>query len=60
MDCYKCKGTNCTEINITLKGDEQSIKFYSCGHCETKWWMREGDELALGEFLTLTARHEGK
>ena len=60
MDCYKCKGTNCTEINITLKGDEQSIKFYSCGRCETKWWMREGDELALDEFLTLTAQHEGK
>ena len=60
MNCYKCKGTNCTEINITLRGDEQGIKFYSCSRCETKWWMRDGDEIDLGEFLTLTARHEGK
>ncbi len=59
MQCPQCKGQDCTEIEIRLKGDD-SVKFYSCRRCEVKWWEHDGDTIALDEVLSLTAEREGR
>jgi hypothetical protein len=57
MECPNCHGNDCTEIEITLKGDE-NVKFTSCRYCESKWWEREGTAVDLNQVLTLTAERE--
>jgi hypothetical protein len=59
MGCPVCTGQQTTEIEINLKGDE-AVRFYSCRRCESKWWKRDGDTVALDDVLTLTAQREGR
>lgn len=54
MRCPQCTESDCTEIEIRLK-DEENVKFYSCRRCEVKWWEREGGTVQLDEVLNLTA-----
>jgi transposase-like protein len=59
MKCPQCKGEDTIQIEISLKG-EDDVKFYSCRRCESKWWERDGDTIALDEVLNLTAEKEGR
>ena len=52
MRCSQCDGEDCIHIEIRLSGDD-SVQFYSCRLCETKWWEHQGDTVALDEVLTL-------
>lgn len=54
MKCPECGGTEFTDIEINLQTDDH-VNFHSCRHCETKWWERSGDPLALDEVLSLTS-----
>jgi len=59
MICPHCQGEDGIQIDIRLKGDE-GVEFFSCRRCETKWWERNGDTIALDEVLDLTARQEAR
>jgi hypothetical protein len=52
MRCSQCDGEDCIHIEIRLSGTD-SVEFYSCRMCETKWWEHQGDTIALDEVLTL-------
>jgi hypothetical protein len=57
MECPYCQGLDCIQIEIRLKGEE-TVQFFSCRRCETKWWERDGDTIDLEEVLHLTAESE--
>ena len=59
MQCPNCKGEDCTNIQIRLKGEE-TVQFFSCRKCEAKWWEHEGDTIALDEVLTLAAEKKDR
>ena len=59
MRCPHCDGEDCIQVEIQLKGEDQ-IQFYSCRRCEEKWWVRDGDTIALDDVLNLTSEREGK
>ncbi|MGI8773613.1 MAG: hypothetical protein ACR2KQ_01180 [Actinomycetota bacterium] len=59
MRCPSCEKEGCTEITINLSGDDNLI-FYSCRLCESKWWERGGDVIALDEVLSLTSQRDTK
>jgi formate dehydrogenase maturation protein FdhE len=59
MQCPSCRGQNTTSIVINLKADD-TVRFYQCRRCETKWWEHDGDTIALDEVLNLTAEAEAK
>jgi hypothetical protein len=56
MKCPQCSGET-TEIEIRFKSEE-SVRFFSCRFCETKWWKFAGEPIALDEVLSLTAEKE--
>lgn len=55
MRCPHCHGEDCIEIEINLQ-TEDSVRFFSCRRCETKWWERGGDTISLDEVLGLATR----
>lgn len=57
MRCTQCQMEDCVEIEIHLTG-EKTVQFYSCRNCEAKWWVRDGDTIALDDVLVL-ASHRG-
>jgi hypothetical protein len=59
MRCPHCDGEDCIQIEIRLKGEE-TVQFFSCRRCETKWWQRDGDTIALDEVLDLTSQLEAR
>ncbi|HEX2236311.1 MAG TPA: hypothetical protein VHK89_08550 [Actinomycetota bacterium] len=59
MLCPHCDGEDCIQIEIRLKGEE-TVQFFSCRRCETKWWQRDGDTIALDEVLDLTSQLEAR
>jgi hypothetical protein len=58
MICPQCQGEDCTEIEIHLR-EEDSVRFFSCRRCESKWWEHEGDPIALGDVLNLAQETVG-
>jgi transposase-like protein len=59
MHCPHCGEQDCIQIEIRLK-DEDTVQFFSCRHCEAKWWRHDGDTIALDEVLSLTAESEAR
>ncbi|MDQ3940503.1 MAG: hypothetical protein M3238_04035 [Actinomycetota bacterium] len=59
MRCPQCRNEDTTMIVIKLK-DDDSVSFYQCRRCESKWWEHAGDTIALDEVLNLTAAAETK
>lgn len=59
MRCPECKSEDTTMIEIKLK-EEDTVSFFQCRKCETKWWEHAGDTIALDEVLNLTADAESK
>lgn len=57
MQCPSCAATSTTEIEIRLKSEE-SVRFFSCRICESKWWKYEDNAINLSDVLTLTAEKE--
>jgi DNA-directed RNA polymerase subunit M/transcription elongation factor TFIIS len=56
LHCPHCDGQDCIQIEIHLQTDD-TVQFYSCRRCETKWWEREGEgEISLDEVLNLASQ----
>lgn len=52
MDCPQCAQPDVIEIEHRLP-DGTTVNFFSCHHCEEKWWSREGVDLDVAEVLEL-------
>ena len=55
MQCPTCRSEDCVQIEINLTVGN-SVEFYSCRACEAKWWVRDGDSVALDDVLDLAGR----
>jgi transposase-like protein len=54
MNCPECGSEETTQIEMKLAGD-LAVQFFSCRVCESRWWEKEGDTIALDEVLNLAA-----
>ena len=59
MRCQQCGGSDTTTIVIKLHEDD-SLSFYQCRRCESKWWEHDGGPIALDEVLNLTTEAEAR
>ncbi|HVL65529.1 MAG TPA: hypothetical protein VM573_10220 [Actinomycetota bacterium] len=57
MSCPECGREDSMEIEINLQ-EGAAVQFYSCRHCETKWWIREGTTITLDEVLDLATKRD--
>lgn len=55
MNCPECHGNDCIQIEINLAGEE-TVRFYSCRHCEAKWWQKAGASVALDDVLSMAGK----
>ena len=59
MLCPQCLSADTVEIAIQVK-ETDHVKFYSCRHCEKKWWERDGDAIALDDVLSLATTSKSR
>jgi hypothetical protein len=50
LSCRECGERSVIQIDVTLP-DGSEVIFCSCHRCESKWWDRDGEYLALGSVL---------
>ena len=50
MHCPTCRRTDVSEIQHTLP-DATEVTFFSCHHCEEKWWNGADGQIDLTEVL---------
>ncbi len=51
MACPVCRRDELVEIRLSLRGS--AVTMHSCASCEARWWDKEGQQLALGQVLSL-------
>jgi transcription elongation factor Elf1 len=54
MACPVCRTSKLVEIAINM-GDTR-VTMHSCSRCDTRWWDRDGDKLAVDGILSLAAQ----
>jgi hypothetical protein len=54
MACPVCRASKLVEIGINL-GDNR-VTLHSCSRCDTRWWDRDGDKVAVNGVLHLAAQ----
>jgi len=54
MVCPLCRSTALVQIGLTLR--EQQVTMHSCSSCDTRWWEKDGQRVALPSVLELAAR----
>ena len=57
--CPNCGSEDAVNIEINLE-TEDSVEFFQCRSCETKWWKRDGEAIDLQDVLEMTTRDERK
>ena len=57
--CPKCTSEDAVNIVINL-AEEEAVQFFQCRTCETAWWTKDGENLAIDDVLDLTMRDERK
>ena len=55
LSCGTCGADSVIQIELTL-ADGTEVDFYSCHHCESRWWNRDGESLGLDMVLNLARR----
>ena len=53
MVCPFCRSTALVEIGLTLRG--QQVTMHSCSSCDTRWWDKDGERVALPSVLEMAA-----
>jgi transposase-like protein len=53
--CGSCGADSVIQIELTL-ADGTEVSFFSCHRCESRWWNRDGQALALDAVLDLARR----
>lgn len=54
MVCPLCRSTALVQIGLTLR--DQEVTMRSCSSCDTRWWEKDGERVALPSVLELAAR----
>ncbi len=49
MTCPICNIANLVTINMSV--NDRSLTLHSCARCETRWWDRDGEHVALSSVL---------
>jgi Zn-finger nucleic acid-binding protein len=49
MTCPICNIANLVTINMTV--NDRALTLHSCARCETRWWDRDGEHVALRSVL---------
>ncbi len=52
MDCPQCSTPDVIEIEHLLP-DGTGVQFFSCHHCEERWWNQGGQDLDLSQILEM-------
>jgi hypothetical protein len=55
LACANCGSSSVIEIELTLP-DGTEVDFCSCHNCESRWWKRDGESLALDAVLDMARR----
>jgi DNA polymerase III alpha subunit (gram-positive type) len=56
MGGYRCNTCGSSDlITVTMTVDGQAVSFTACHDCQTKWWFRDGERVALESVLDLVA-----
>ena len=56
MGEHKCSTCGSNDlITVTMMVDGQTVSFTACHNCQTKWWFRDGQRVALESVLNLVA-----
>jgi DNA-directed RNA polymerase subunit M/transcription elongation factor TFIIS len=55
LSCGACGAQTVIQIELTLP-DGTEVEFYSCHECDTRWWNRDGEPLALDAVLDLARK----
>ncbi len=55
LRCTTCGEESVIMIELRLP-DGTEVDFCSCHRCESRWWNRDGEHLALDAVLDLTRR----
>jgi hypothetical protein len=53
MHCPRCRNSRLVQISLTLAGEHVQLR--SCSACDTRWWDREGEPIALHDVLQLAS-----
>lgn len=53
MKCPRCRGARLVCIDIQI--GEENVRLHSCSRCDTRWWERNGERVALEQVLNLAA-----
>ena len=53
--CGTCGADSVIQIELTM-ADGTEVDFFSCHKCESRWWNRDGEDLALDAVLDLARR----
>jgi len=51
--CKTCGSSDLVAITMTVDG--QDLSFTACHNCQTRWWFRDGQRVALESVLDLVA-----
>ncbi len=54
LSCATCGEQTVIQIELTLP-DGTEVLFCSCHRCESKWWDRDGEQLALDAVVDLAS-----
>jgi len=54
MVCPLCRSTALVTIGLTLR--EQQVTMHSCSSCDTRSWVKDGEQMPLPSVLELAAR----
>lgn len=53
MACPRCRNSQLVEINLTVGGEQVTMR--SCSRCETRWWEHDGEPMSLEHVRALAA-----
>jgi formate dehydrogenase maturation protein FdhE len=53
--CPACGTGDVISISMTVSGAD--LQFSTCHECEAKWWVRDGEQVALSSVLGTVAVH---
>jgi transposase-like protein len=51
MNCPRCQRAKLVRIDLELQGEP--VRLHSCSACDSRWWVRSGEQISLDGVLEL-------
>jgi transposase-like protein len=55
LTCPRCGSKDVININLTLERGDR-VSFFSCHHCDKRWWHKDGEDVSLPNVLEMARR----